>query len=153
MAIIYDQVDFNGVEKDVITVDGTLAGVIFRDSLDPKFDEIHLEKIIASAGADLSAKLAAYTMPNGTTADVYYADFIKVLADYADKVAESKGVQPARIEEFVAGASQTDYAVSHNNKAVVFVDGVEVTFDGSDRSKIVLAAATGGERVNIVVLS
>lgn len=153
MAISYDQVDFNGVQKDVITVDGALAGVIFRDSLDPKFDEYHLEKIIASTGADLSAKLAAYTMPNGTTADVYYADFIKVLADYADKIAEIGGVKPARIVEFTATAAQTDYAVSHNGKVVVFVDGVETDFDGSDRSKVVLAAATGGERVNVVVLS
>ena len=151
MAISYDTVDFNGVEKEVITVDGAQAGVIFKDSLDLSFDAPILEKVIASAGADLTAKLAAYTMPNGQAANVYYTGFIKTLADYADLIAGDRGVNS--VTEFTATSGQTDFEVSHNGKAIVFVEGTETEFDGTDRSKVVIDASTAGDRVSVVVLA
>lgn len=153
MAISYDVVDVNGVNKDVITVDAAAGTVIFKDSLDPQFDFFHLDAIQNSAGATFTAKLEAYTMPNGTTADVYYTDFIKVLADVADAHAEAAGVVPTTVAEFTATAAQTDYDVSHNGLVQAFVNGVETAATLTDRSVVVLPAATGGETVRIYVLS
>lgn len=101
MAYTTIQVTINGVEKAAIDVTGDGTQVIIEESLND-IDKVNMNKVSASAGETFADKLAATTLSNGITADVLYADLIKVTADLDSLHASalmSLGSLSARIDD------------------------------------------------------
>lgn len=75
MAITYTSIDVSGDAS--VTKDGIDIGtdeIVLAESLG-SFEEKHLEAALAETA------LADYTMPNGKTADVFFAEYSNALAD------------------------------------------------------------------------
>lgn len=81
MAYSTIDVTINGVTKKAIDVSGDGVSVILEESLSA-YDKKVMNDVSAETGATFADKLEAHTMSNGLTADVVYANFIKVLADH-----------------------------------------------------------------------
>lgn len=145
-------VDVNGTTKEAVELRtvGTDTEVIFTDNLSA-WDLKNLTNAEAESGSNLYDKLALITLPNGETGQVYYDRFSVLLNAYADTQAVGKGDIVTQ-QRFTASAAQTDYAINHNGLVQVFIDGVETEpADLTDRTKVVLGSATGGEDVAITV--
>lgn len=82
----YDTRTVNSIDigTDEIIIEGQLTD----------FDQKHLE-------AAIGAGLANYTMPNGTTADVYFANFTRTAAEITSQYAQ------ARLKSGVAATLET----------------------------------------------
>ena len=101
MAYTTIQVTINGVAKAAIDVTGDGTQVIIEETLSD-LDKANMDIVSASTGATFAAKLAATTLSNGITADVLYADFIKVTADLDALYASAQmslGSLSARIDD------------------------------------------------------
>jgi hypothetical protein len=75
MAISYSAIDISG--DGSVTKDGIDIGtdeIVLKENL-AAFEEVHLEAALAETA------LADYTMPNGKTADVFFAEYSNALAD------------------------------------------------------------------------
>jgi len=81
MAYSTIEVVINGKTKDAIDVTGDGASVILEENLTP-FDKEVMNAVSAEDGETFAAKLAAHKMSNGMTADVVYANLIKVVSEH-----------------------------------------------------------------------
>lgn len=83
MAYATINVTINGATKPAIDVSGDGLEVIMEESLS-NYDKDVMDAISDEAGATFADKMAAYTDPKtGITADVLYAKFVRVVADYS----------------------------------------------------------------------
>lgn len=80
MAITYTAIDVSGNAS--VTKQGVDIGtdeIVLQESLS-SFEEGHLDAALTAAEA-VGVTLADYTMPNGKTADVFFAPYSNALAD------------------------------------------------------------------------
>ena len=91
MALTIVQRDIDGTEVDAIVIDGTAGTerIIITEYLQP-IDIEYLTTASDSAGADMAAKLAATTLPNGQNAYTMYESTIVNTAAYSARVAAAK---------------------------------------------------------------
>lgn len=78
MALTYTEITLRGVTQDAIEIDSGDGTYILKNAL-ADFDVKHLtavEALITGPITTWGEALEAYTMPNGMTADVYYAPYI-----------------------------------------------------------------------------